>query len=179
MSHDNYSNAFSHKIQKVIYEKSAQRIGNNDIITLMKKSNSNILSSIKGLIVNESKSLGFLLKRIDTLSYINYVQMLKKKIQSIVTTLTEICEHNNNNSNSSNNKDLETVSVPFIKHNREKNKVLTVVLDLDETMVSFTMSQSGEKGMLKMRPGLIELLDRHKSETELIAFTAATQDVYN
>ncbi|MCQ2819032.1 MAG: HAD family hydrolase, partial [archaeon] len=54
---------------------------------------------------------------------------------------------------------------------------LTVVLDLDETLISFKMEDSNEKGLLRMRPGLIEFLEALKKlNVESVVFTAATQD---
>ena len=54
---------------------------------------------------------------------------------------------------------------------------LTVVLDLDETLISFKMEESKEKGVLRMRPGLLEFLSELKKRNcEPVVYTASTQD---
>ena len=64
--------------------------------------------------------------------------------------------------------------IPYIKINPTKK--FSLVLDLDETLISFQMDQKIEnKGVLKFRPGLDEFLENVKRYYEIIVFTSATK----
>lgn len=67
------------------------------------------------------------------------------------------------------------IIIPYlaIKSNQDKN--YTLVLDLDETLISFRIGISGQ-GILKMRPGLFNFLKKVKSKYELVVFTAGTKE---
>ena len=68
------------------------------------------------------------------------------------------------------------VPVPYLKN--ESIKKLTLVLDLDETLIHFKMDERDEsKGLLRLRPGLFEFLDSMEKYYELVIFTAATPEV--
>ena len=64
--------------------------------------------------------------------------------------------------------------IPYIKFKSTKN--FSLVLDLDETLISFQMDPKIEnKGVLKFRPGLDEFLENVKKYYEIIVFTSATK----
>ena len=64
--------------------------------------------------------------------------------------------------------------IPYIDYPCPKK--FTLVLDLDETLISFKMDQKEEnKGILKFRPGLDEFLQNMKKYYEIIVFTSATK----
>jgi len=68
------------------------------------------------------------------------------------------------------------VEIPFMKFT--PRKPYTLVLDLDETLVNFRIDKSdGNKGILKLRPGLITFLKEMYNMFEIVIFTASTQDV--
>jgi len=68
-----------------------------------------------------------------------------------------------------------TVEAPFVKI--PSNKKFSLILDLDETLIHFSMNNSKEnKGTLSLRPGIFEFLDKLSKYYELMVFTAATND---
>ena len=82
--------------------------------------------------------------------------------------LSDISLINNNNS-------LSKIKVPFLPF-PQNNKKFTLVLDLDETLISFKICPEQNKGLLRLRPGLIEFLEEMKKNYELIIFTSATNE---
>ena len=64
-------------------------------------------------------------------------------------------------------------TINFIK--TSPMKPLTLVLDLDETIISFTFTDEKE-GIARIRPYLFQFLNSIKNYYEIIIFTAATQD---
>jgi len=70
---------------------------------------------------------------------------------------------------------FNNLNIPYI--NSPPKKGLTLVLDLDETLISFQTDIDDEtKGLLKFRPFLYEFLEKMMNYYELIIFTSATQD---
>jgi Dullard-like phosphatase family protein len=60
------------------------------------------------------------------------------------------------------------------------NKLYTLVLDLDETLIHFKVNpKNNVEGVLKVRPGVTEFLDELDKYYELIIFTGATQEYAN
>jgi len=67
------------------------------------------------------------------------------------------------------------IKVPYL--NFPSKKRYTLVLDLDETMVSFKFTEIGLGiGKLHLRPGLEEFLEELKNYFEIIVFTSGTKD---
>jgi len=60
---------------------------------------------------------------------------------------------------------------------KTSSKQLTMVLDLDETLIHFAYSPSG--GSFIVRPGCIEFLKAVSQFYEIVIFTAATQEYAN
>ena len=67
------------------------------------------------------------------------------------------------------------MKVPYLPY-PQNNKKFSLVLDLDETLVSFKVCPEKNKGLLRLRPGLIEFLEEMKKNFELIIFTSATNE---
>ena len=65
------------------------------------------------------------------------------------------------------------ISIPYLP--KVKEKEYTLVLDLDETLISFQINELG-KGIIKMRPGLFNFLRKVKQKYELVVFTAGTKE---
>ena len=64
--------------------------------------------------------------------------------------------------------------VPYLSYPCKKK--FTLILDLDETLISFKIDNNQEnKGILKFRPGLDEFLQSIKKNYEIIVFTSATK----
>ena len=70
---------------------------------------------------------------------------------------------------------LPKLKVPYLPF-PQNNKKFTLVLDLDETLISFKICQDQNKGLLRLRPGLLEFLEEMKKNYELIIFTSATSE---
>ena len=67
------------------------------------------------------------------------------------------------------------IKVPYLKFPSKKR--YTLVLDLDETMVSFKFTEIGLGiGKLHLRPGLEEFLEELKNYFEIIVFTSSTKN---
>ena len=65
--------------------------------------------------------------------------------------------------------------IPFLKNKKDKKKIFTLVLDLDETLISFHRDENGI-GIIKPRPYLFQFLKEMSKIYELIIFTAATKE---
>ena len=68
-----------------------------------------------------------------------------------------------------------TIKEPFLNY-PPPNKKFTLVLDLDETLISLRIEPEQNKGLLRLRPGLLEFLSSVKIFYELIIFTSSTQE---
>ena len=79
------------------------------------------------------------------------------------------------NNNINNKKKYLSIVVPYLPEKIENKKNYTLVLDLDETLISFKFNEQ-HIGMLKMRPGLYNFLENVKKKYELVIFTAGTQE---
>jgi Dullard-like phosphatase family protein len=75
----------------------------------------------------------------------------------------------------SNDDKYVSIIVPYLPEEIEGKKKFTLVLDLDETLISFRIDEH-HRGMVKMRPGLYKFLKNVGSKYELIIFTAGTQE---
>ena len=72
-------------------------------------------------------------------------------------------------------KEQKEEKVPYI--NYPLLKKFSLILDLDETLISFQMDEKTKnKGILKFRPGLDEFLQNIKKYYEIIVFTSATKE---
>ena len=73
------------------------------------------------------------------------------------------------------NNNFRTLPSPYVR--TKNNKEFSLVLDLDETLIHFKPRDNGEEGgILRVRPGINEFLDKVGKYYELIIFTTATQD---
>ena len=74
-----------------------------------------------------------------------------------------------------NNKLNVNIPIPYLNKNTDKQ--YTLVLDLDETLIHFKPNPNNEEsGTIKIRPFLMEFLEKIKDYYELVVFTAATQE---
>jgi Dullard-like phosphatase family protein len=73
------------------------------------------------------------------------------------------------------NQQFQTEPAPYIK--TKNRKAYSLVLDLDETLIHFKVSNEDEnEGVLQIRPGVVPFLEMVGQYYEMIVFTAATQD---
>ena len=76
-----------------------------------------------------------------------------------------------------NSNKLNNVTIPYPYLENKSNKLYTLVLDLDETLIHFKPNPNNEEsGTIKIRPYLMEFLEKIKNYYELVVFTAATQE---
>ena len=74
-----------------------------------------------------------------------------------------------------NNKLNVSIPVPYL--DKKSTKQYTLVLDLDETLIHFKPNPNNEEsGTIKIRPFLMEFLEKIKNYYDLVVFTAATQE---
>ena len=68
-----------------------------------------------------------------------------------------------------------SIQVPYLKNKLKKK--FSLVLDLDETLISFKLEPNEEnKGTIRFRPYLDSFLQKVKEKYEIIVFTSGTQD---
>ena len=68
-----------------------------------------------------------------------------------------------------------SIQVPYLKNKCPKK--FSLVLDLDETLISFKLEENEEnKGTLRFRPYLDSFLQKVKKKYEIIVFTSGTQE---
>ena len=93
-----------------------------------------------------------------------------------------LLQHNNYASEEDKIHDLEVPTVPFLKNSRPPNKLLTLVIDLDETLIHYPdehledLEKKVELENFKIRPFCFEFLQQLSLYYELVIFTAASQN---
>ena len=140
------------------------------------------INTINELIYNELHQLSSKRKNLlpkDILFYLS-----KYKTEKLPKFLNQMAKHlspmdsNINTSLIEDENCIHCIPIPFLPPLQSRDTKLTVVLDLDETLISFKMGPSCDKGMLRMRPNVVEFLEKLKQlKCEVILFTAGTQDV--
>ena len=86
-----------------------------------------------------------------------------------LSPITNINILNNNSKINSKEK------IPYLTNKKDKKKIFTLVLDLDETLISFHRDEYGI-GIIKPRPYLFKFLKEMSKIYELIIFTAASKE---
>ena len=108
--------------------------------------------------------------------YINTLnEYFKKKVNSEDYNINKNDFLKNNNSKKNNNNNIQNNKIPYLQNKKDKKKIFTLVLDLDETLISY---QNNEKGRVIFipRPGLNQFLTEINKIYEIILFTSATQN---
>jgi len=205
LQYKNMTNIFSNKIYKIILEKLNDKDKNKynikEVFLKIDKNNKEIENQIKQ-IINSKKIISTPPKGISPLSGI--LDSLDKKSSSNTNTIdyclkylevkendiNEIKNKNYLNSDDEDNSSLlyPCVKVPFLPIEKNNNYVLTVVLDLDETLIGFEKEENEDnedeeyeeeediKNMI-LRPGLYEFLDGlTKLNCELVLFTSSNKN---
>ena len=184
-----YTNIYLNQITQIILKKSIVRTGykSKEIFSKIDKKNKEILINLKN-ILNTNKSgtklkkglspLSLVMKTIDKLSTNWTIDYCFKVLGVNETKIKEIKEETY--------LDLEDdlvplylpIKVPFLDSFIANSYVLTVVLDLDETLIRYNINgKSPSDNTLKKRPNLDEFLSSLiKAKCELIVFTASTQE---
>ena len=102
--------------------------------------------------------------------YFTYV--ISKENSKINKSFIHIIKRNNLISRKKYNNNI--ISVPYLPQLQDKNEY-TLVLDLDETLISFRIDELN-KSLVNLRPGLYNFLKKVKTKYELVIFTAGTKE---
>ena len=151
------------KLEKKITKKHLDllKIGNNNITILIK----NILKLYTSNNNVNGNELLFYLSRSSRIFINTLNEYFKKKVN--------LDEYNINQSDllkmETKNKNINN-KIPYLQNKKDKKKVFTLVLDLDETIISY------QKGTFIPRPGLNKFLTEINKLYEIIVFTSATQN---
>ena len=171
------SNIWMTKIQNIILTKRSHRIYKNEQLNLLKKNNdyiSTIFKSVIRLYMNkptfDSSTINFYFRNIQSTSIKTLNDFFRKKINQ------DFCKNEGSLAFIINETPLKpNIHVPYLPQAVTDKKIFTLVLDLDETLISFRM-EDAKQGILKLRPYLKEFLTEIKPLYELIIFTAGTQE---
>ena len=198
ISDKSMSNLWIKKLKNLILSKknwyinkinNINNININSHLNLLHERNKNIHNIIQCIIdacsnisLNNNININISL---DTLSYFNnnipnlplmelsdfFSAEISKQNLKINKAFYNIIKSNNKKNDMKNN----LVIIPYLPLKSNKDKNYTLVLDLDETLISFRIGISGQ-GILKMRPGLFNFLKKVKNKYELVVFTAGTKE---
>ncbi len=194
ISNDMVKKIFFGKIYKCPNPKSSQVPANLQLILSENKEDETIISNE----TNEEINTHFITYENENINEINNIYNNETKqifTVSNINFMEEEEEYNNNNiyNNSFNlpknfsyknkmkyfsnftNENSSITKIPFLKYLPQKK--LTLVLDLDETIISFLMTniKTGE-GKLRLRPYLKNFLEEISKIYEIVIFTAGTKD---
>ena len=185
ISNTSMSNLWIKKLKNLILSKK-NWILNNNHLKLLHQRNIIIHDIIQHLIGIIPKNNNIDID-IDTLSYFNnnisnlhlielsdyFSSEIAKENLKISKAFTHIIKKNyyvNRISNKNNN-----IVTPYLPLKSYKDQKYTLVLDLDETLISFRIGIHG-RGIIKLRPGLFDFLNKIKNKYELVVFTAGTKE---
>ena len=190
ISNKSMTNLWIKKLKNLILSKKTWNLYNNHLNLLHQRNiivhnNIKYLINICSNIIEKNRDININID-LNTISYfnnnipnINLIELneyfsseIRKENLKINRAFTHIIKKNNTNKINYNN----LVIIPYLplKTSKDKNQY-TLVLDLDETLISFRINQGG-KGILKMRPGLFKFLKKVKTKYELVVFTAGTKE---
>ena len=136
---------------------------------------SNIIEKNRGIDINiDLNTLSYFNNNIPNVNLIELSDYFSSKISKENSRINKAFTHIIKRNNKINYNNL--IIIPYLPLKTSKDKYqYTLVLDLDETLISFRINQTG-KGILKMRPGLFNFLKRVKNKYELVVFTAGTKE---
>ena len=205
LQYKNMTNIYSSKIYKIILEKLNDKDKNKynikEIFLKIEKNNKEIENQIKQ-IINSKKIISTPPKGVSSLSGIldsldkkplNNTNTIDYCLKYLEVTENDIKEIKNKNYLNPDNEDnsfllYPCVKVPFLPKEKINSYALTVVLDLDETLIAFEKDENEdnedeeyeEKEDIKkmiIRPGLYEFLDGlTKLNCELVLFTSSNRN---
>ena len=175
------------------------KLGNNNIMIMIKNilkifsQNENINVNIFTYYLQKSCETSintlneYFKKKINQNSYKKFensnIKIQNLKIMHSKTLSNNLYNYNNNYLNPITNINIlknnfkinSKEKIPYLTKKKDKNKIFTLVLDLDETLISFHRDENGI-GIIKPRPYLFQFLKEMSKIYELIIFTAATKE---
>ena len=106
------------------------------------------------------------------------IKFFKEKIYKVVNKNASVAGKDASsyiNEKTKNFSPENTIKIPYLTNKNPKK--FTVVLDLDETLISFKLDKGkNNKGVIRFRPGLDIFLQKIKEKYEIIVFTSGTKD---
>ena len=189
LNKNSYTNIYLNKLRQIILKKSIVRTNyrTKEMFNKIDKKNKEISTNLKNILnINKTMTkmkknispLHLVMKTIDKLSTNWTIDYCFKVLGLNDSDIKEIKE--------ATYLDLEDnvfplylpIRVPFLDNINDNSYVLTVVLDLDETLIRYSINtEKSEKNILIKRPCLDEFLSSLlKAKCELIIFTASTQE---
>ena len=114
-----------------------------------------------------------LFESIDNISAVKLIHFFKSKIIRVVNQNASVAGIESSSYKIFLNEN--SIQVPYLKNKCPKK--FSLVLDLDETLISFKLEPNEEnKGTIRFRPYLDSFLQKVKEKYEIIVFTSGTQD---
>ena len=191
ISNKSFNNLWIKKLRNVISSKKNFITNNNNHLNLLHQRNNLIQNKIEDLInicsnfisENDNNNIDI---DLNTLSYFNnniknlplmelnkyFNYVISKESLKMSKAFSYSIKRNNIISRKRYTDNL--IIVPYLPKIQDKNKY-TLVLDLDETLISFRINEYNNTE-LKLRPGLFNFLRKVKSRYELIVFTAGMKE---
>ena len=187
LNNNSLNNIWIKKLKQLILSKknwtNNNSESNNYHLYLLKENNKIIQNHIKNLLeiysnsYKNNVSINSLIYYNNNISNIHLIELrgyfnkiINQEKMKINKTFSFIIKKKSDNQ--SNNINIE---VPYLSQEIEGEKIFTLVLDLDETLISFRLNEK-KHGILKIRPGLNLFLSNVGAKYELIIFTAGTQE---
>ncbi len=174
------------KLQNILNNKNEIKIMKNEHLSCLRIGNNNISILMKTIlrlycnnnsIINGNELLFYLSR--STRIYISTLnEYFKKKIYLDENNLNRENTQNQNNQNKKNeiinikNNQILINKTPYLQNKKDKKKIFTLVLDLDETIISY----KNDKRIYVTRPGLNKFLTEISKIYEIILFTSAKQE---
>ncbi len=134
----------------------------------------NIKILLKNLINDQFQNDFYILDHtISSISGGEIIKFFRKKIFQIINKNGSV--FGNDASFYGGKSNIKNIKIPYLDF--KSRKKYTLVLDLDETLISFKIVDNiKNKGILRLRPGLYEFLTAVKNNYELVIFTSATKE---
>ena len=203
LQYKNMTNIYSNKIYKTLLEKLKDKkniYNTNDLFVKIEEHNNKIEKQIKLIINSNSKKIIYtqakgvpklttIVDTMEKLSSDNIFDNCLKILEVPENTIKEIKSRTylSNQEHENTSPVYPSVRVPFLPPVKTEEKILlTIILDLDETLISFEKEENDEEeddeeyeeneGDMKMRPGLFEFLNNLLNmKCELIIFSSSNK----
>ena len=160
------------QLKKIIFSK----IKNNNCLSNELEKNLYSLNQLLSMVINIFNNNNFILNSKIPILYKNYMKYDSESINKIfMTNIIHIENKGGSLLYSTRTQSNPIINSSFLKNPPSKN--LTLVLDLDETLMSFIyINKESKEGLLRIRPYLYNFLNLVKEYYEIIIFTAATKN---
>ena len=190
----NMTNLYQNKISKIIYEKLIDYKLNNtnnienikDLFLKIEQKNKDMENKIKLILEEKNIKNKQIFELFNKINELTLEEFIKKTLKILGTNEKEISENDNYNSIT-----IKSVKVPFLSQLKDENYILTIILDLDGTLIydqNIEVNYEEEEeeddednkhqknNDIILRPRLFEFLDKLlELKCELIIFTSSVK----